>query len=306
MPFSIQVIRGTLIAVLLVMLVSPAAAQIEDQLSAYTGKNAEGYLQPLADAFGADLNSGLFHSAHIPQTGLTLTFEIPVMAVFFGDDDRTFRAITEGNFTPVQTTDAPTVVGSGDAKLVPGSGGSQFAFPGGFNLNSFALAVPQLRIGCVRGTQALIRYIGFNTGDVELGNISLFGFGLRHSISQYLSPGFPVDLAAGFFWQSFNIGENQQGNSLLSSSAFTFGVQASRKFVVVEPYAGLSIDRHSMDVAYTSTVANTDLNIDLDFDASTTVHLTLGLSLNLTYFKAFIDYNVASQSNLSFGGALGI
>ena len=115
-----------------------------------------------------------------------------------------------------------------------------------------------------------------------------------------------MDLAGGFFWQSFNIGENQQGNSLLSSSAFTFGVQASRRFVVIEPYAGLSIDRHSMDVAYTSTVANNDLNIDLDFDATTTLHLTLGLSLNLTYFKAYIDYNVAGQSSLSFGGALGI
>ena len=39
---------------------SPSFSQIEDQLSAYTGRNATGYLQPLADAFGADLNDGLF------------------------------------------------------------------------------------------------------------------------------------------------------------------------------------------------------------------------------------------------------
>ena len=303
-------VRSRVFGVLFVLLwaagVSPAAGQIEDQLSAYTGRNAEGYLQPLADAFGANLNSGLFHSAHIPRTGLTLTLELPMMAVFFGDDDRTFSATTEGNFTPEQTTSAPTVVGSGQVKLVTGSGGTQFAFPGGFNLNSFALAVPQLRIGSVMGTQALIRYIAFNIGDEELGNISLFGFGLRHSISQYLSPAFPVDLAGGFFWQSLNIGENQQGSSLLSSSAFTVGVQASRRFVVIEPYAGLSLDRHSVDVAYTSDVAGSELDIDLDFEATSTLHLTLGLCLNLTYFKAYIDYNVASQSSLSFGGVLGI
>ncbi len=306
MSVSTRFLRGTLFVLLLAGMISPAAAQIEDQLSAYTGKNAEGYLQPLADAFGANLNSGLFHSAYIPRTGVTLSLEFPIMAVFFGDDDRTFLATTEGNFRPEHTTSAPTVVGSGQATIVTGDGGSQFAFPGGFNLNSFVLAVPQLRIGCIMGTEALIRYIAFNTGDVELGNINLFGFGLRHSISQYLSPGFPLDLAAGFFWQSFNIDENLQGNSLLPSTAFTFGVQASRRFVVLEPYAGLSIDRHSMSVAYTSTVANNDLIIDVDFDTTTTLHLTLGLSLNLTYFKAYIDYNVAGQSSLSFGGALGI
>jgi hypothetical protein len=303
-------VRSRVVTVLIVLLgatgVSPAAGQIEDQLSSYTGRNAEGYLKPLADAFGADLNSGLFHSAHIPRSGVTLTLEFPIMAVFFGDDDRTFSATTEGNFTPEQTTSAPTVVGSGEVKLVTGDGGTRFAFPGGFNLHSFALAVPQLRIGCFMGTQALIRYIAFNIGDEELGDISLFGFGLRHSISQYLSPAFPVELTGGFFWQSLNIGENQQGKSLLSSSAFSIGVQASRRFVVIEPYAGLSLDRHSLDVAYTSEVAGSTLDIDLDFEPTTTLHLTLGLCLNLTYFKAYIDYNVASQSSMSFGGVLGI
>ncbi|MCK4773363.1 MAG: hypothetical protein KAT30_01205, partial [Candidatus Krumholzibacteria bacterium] len=50
------------IAVALVMLAVPASAQIEDALSAYTGANAVGYMQPIADALGADLNDAFYYS----------------------------------------------------------------------------------------------------------------------------------------------------------------------------------------------------------------------------------------------------
>jgi hypothetical protein len=291
---------------LILLLAAPASyAQIEDQLSAYTGVNAEGYLQPLADAFGADLNDGLFHSAHIAQLGVNISLEFRVMAVLFGDDDRSFDAKTESGFSPQQTVKAPTVVGDGDALIVTGDGGTKFAFPGGFDLNSFAIAVPQLRIGSIRGTQALIRYFAMDTGDVELGDISLFGIGFRHSISQYLAPTFPVDIAGGFFWQSFSLGENNLGNDLISTNALSIGVQASRRFVVLEPYGGLSLDTFSMDVSYESDALGTSDSIDLDFESSTSLHLTLGLGLNFTYAKGFFEYNIASQNSFSFGIALG-
>ncbi len=297
--------KGIGCAVLVLLLASPVGAQIADQLSAYTGQNATGYLQPLADAFGSDLNSGIFHSAHIPKMGVNVSLEFRIMAVIFSEDDKTFMAKTESGFTPQQTVEAPTVVGSGDATIVPGDAGTRFAFPGGFSLHSFALAVPQLRIGSPMGTQALIRYIAFDAGDVEIGDVSLFGFGIRHNLSQYMAPTFPVDLAAGFFWQSFKLGENQQGESLLSTNAFTFGVQVSRRVAILEPYGGLSIDTSSMNVSYTSNVLGSDQDIDLDFESSTTLHLNLGFGLNLTYFKAFIDYSIAGQNSFSFGAAFG-
>jgi hypothetical protein len=140
---------------------------------------------------------------------------------------------------------------------------------------------------------------------VELGDISLFGIGLRHSISQYLSPMFPVDIAGGFFWQSFSLGENQRGDELISTSAFTIGVQASRRFVVIEPYGGLSLDTFSMDVSYESDALGTTESIDVDFGSSTNLHLTLGLGLNFTYAKAFFEYNIAGMNSFSFGIALG-
>jgi len=298
--------KGIGCAVLVLLLTSPSMAQIEDQLTAYTGKNATGYLQPLADAFGADLNDGLFHSAHITKSGLTFSLEFRVMAVIFSDDARTFDAITESGFSPEQTVEAPTVVGSGEAKIVDGDGGTHYAFPGGFDLNSFTIAAPQLRIGSVYGTEALIRYFSINTGDVEIGNLSLFGFGMRHSISQHFGPEFPVDIAGGFFWQQFKLGENEKGDDLMSANAFSFGVQASKRYaVVLVPYTGLSVDTFSMEVNYESEASGASEDIHLEFETDTTLHWTIGLLLNYSVLNVFGEYNVASQNSFSFGAGFG-
>jgi len=286
----------------------PASAQLNDQLSAYTGANAKGYLQPIADAFGAALNDGYYHSARIPRMGLQISLELPVMGVIFGDGDRTFSAVTEGGFSPQTTaSDAPTVVGSGDAKVVSGDGGTQYAFPGGFNLNSFGIVVPQLRVGGIMGTEAVVRWIAFNPdSDAELGDITLWGFGLRHSVSQYIS-GLPLEVAAGFMWQSFKVGTNDSGSDLISADAFSFGVQASKPiglgFIGVEPFGGLSLDTFSMKVNYHSDV--TDDELDVDFGTDTTVHLTVGAGLSLPIAHAYGAFNFASQSSFDFGIALG-
>ncbi|UCF04751.1 MAG: hypothetical protein JSV33_12625 [bacterium] len=303
---------GLGVAVLVLLCSLPASAQIEDQISAYTGENATGYLQPLTDAFGANLNDGLFRSAHISRIGFHIQLEVRVMAVIFGDEDKTFRATAEGDFEPLDgdpSTLAPTIVGSGKATIMEGMGGTNFAFPGGFDLHSFAIAAPQLRIGSVFGTEALIRYFALDVSDSELGNLSLFGFGLRHSISQYLGPTFPVDIAGGFFWQKFSVGED-----LIDSSAFSFGVQASKRLgggiVYFEPYTGLSIDRFSMNVSYESEVEGEEEGqkelIDVDFDPTTTAHFTLGLGVNLAFANIHGEINIANMFGFSFGIAFGM
>lgn len=283
---------------------SPAAAQIGDQLSAYTGENAEGYLKPLVDAIGTDLNGGLFHTARIPVSGFHISLETPVVAVLFADEDVTFEAVTEGDFSPEQTVDAPTIIGSGEALIVPGDEATSFAFPGGFDLNSFALAVPQLRIGSYMGTEALVRYIAINTGDVEIGNISLMGFGLRHNINQYFGPEFPVDLAGGFFWQSFKLGDG-----LLEANAMSFGVQASKRYgttAAIEPYMGVSLDSFGMDVSYESESSGEPEQVDFSFESETSARLTLGLSMSYSVVNANAEYTVAGQSGFSFGLSFGM
>ena len=306
MGMSMRSLAGVGCAVLILLAAGGAAAQIEGQLSAYTGANAEGYLQPLADAIGTNLNGGLFHSAHIPtEDGLHISLETRAIVVLFGDDDKTFKATTESYFEPVTTLNAPTVVGSGEAAVVTnGTTGAEFAFPGGFSLGSFAIAVPQLRIGTYRGTEALIRYFAIDTGDAEIGDLSLVGFGLRHSISQYMTPFFPLDLSGGFFWQSFDLGED-----LISTNAFTIGAQVSKRFpagfITLEPYGGLSWDMFSMDVSYEYESEDDIEEITLDFESTSTPRMTMGVNLAAPIVNLNVEYSIASQNSFSFGLGLG-
>lgn len=305
---SIRSVVCAVLALLLALAALPASAQINDQLKAYTGVNGEGYLEPLANAFGATLNDAYFYSAQIPQSGLRISLEFPIMGVIFGDDDRTFSAVPEGGFEPKDAVEAPTIVGDGEAVVITNTGGGAYAFPGGFDLNSFGLIVPQLRVGGVMGTEAIVRWFAIDVsddGDAEIGKVSLYGFGLRHSISQYLGD-FPLELAGGFMWQSFTAGENEKGDDLISTDAFSFGVQGSKPFeaglITLEPFAGLSLDTFSMNVDYQD---DNDVDIQLDFETDTTVHLTIGAGLRLPIAHVHGAWNFASQNSFNFGIALG-
>ena len=285
------------IAAAVLLLAVPAGAQIMDALSAYTGVNAQGYMQPIADALGADLNDAFYYSAYIPSSGARFSFEIAVMSVIFADEDKTFEATTEGGFNPQTTFTAPTIAGSGESVTVPGNGGTQFTAPGGFDLNSFALAVPQLRIGVVKGTEAVIRFFAADISDNEISEIDLFGVGIRHSLTQYFDA--PIDMAIGGMWQSFSM-----GNDFVDSNAFTFGVQGSKRFALLEPYAGVAWDRFQMDMTFDSEVTGGEPE-KVEFDASDTFRLTLGLGLNYKIGHAFAEYNVASTNSFAFGLTLG-
>ena len=285
---------------LVLLVVVPANAQVESALSAYTGVNAQAYMSPLVDAFGADLNDAFFYSAYIPKSGPKFSFELAVMSVIFDDEDKTFQAQTQGGFVPQTpgTFEAPTIVGNTNAVTVPGQGGTSFSAPGGFDLNSFALAVPQLRIGNLKGTEAVVRFFAADISDNEISEVDLFGLGIRHSLSQYFES--PIDLALGGLWQSFSM-----GNNFIESTAFTLGVQASKRFAILEPYAGVSYDYFQMDVTFDSDVGGTPTEETINFDATTTGRLTLGLGLNYVIGHAFAEYNIASANSFAFGLTLG-
>lgn len=293
--------RWIWLPVALVLLLPQAGyGQIEANLSTYTGKNAEGYLDPLHQALGAGLNSGMFRSAQVPVGRFQFNVEVKLMAVKFGDAERTFRAETEDGFYPLTSVEAPTVVGATDAMAVAGRNNTVAIFPGGFDLSSLTLAVPQVTIGGFRGTQAIVRYLAFKTGDAEIGDFSLFGIGARHSISQYWE-GAPMDLAAGFLYQNLGLGDK-----LIDTSALTFGVQASRRFYkVLEPYAGLSFDRFAMSVDYKYEDTNPPTRLKLDYDPTSNLRFTAGLGLNLSLLHLQGEVNLADQTSFLVGLSLG-
>jgi Family of unknown function (DUF6588) len=275
---------------------------VQNQISVYTGDNAVGYLQPLANAFGAALNSSFGYTAYIPKSSFHISLEAPVMGVFFEDADRTFEATTESGFQPTtKYQKAPTVVGPGEAEIITGTGGATFAFPGGLDLNSFGLVVPQVRVSALLGTEAVIRWIAFESGDADVGKIDLFGIGGRHSLSQYMGETPPLDLAVGALWQTFDVGDN-----FVSTDALAIQLQASKRapigFMVLEPYAMFGWERLDADVSYDGPGGAAE---HISLEGSNDVRFTLGAGLNFVAGQVWADYNFASVNSFSFGLALG-
>jgi len=305
---------GALAVFALLAVVSPAVVtadegDVQGQISVYTGDNAVGYLQPLANALGAALNSGFGYSAYIPKTSFHLSVEAPVMGLFFEDDDRTFQATAESGFVPQPGTtsyDVPTVVGGSEAVIADGQGGAQFAFPGGFDLNSFGLAVPQLRLSSIAGTEAVVRWAAFETGDNDLGNVDMFGIGGRHSVSQYFGENPPLDVAVGVLYQQLEIGENDFGNPFVDTSALTVQLQGSRRmpvgFMTFEPYGGVAYESLDLDVEYADS---NDEAVAVSMEGENSFRFTIGAGLNFAAGQVWADYNFSDTSNFTFGLALG-
>ena len=272
---------------------TPCFAQdIDQMISAYFGDNGQGYLNPLGDVFGSSLNSGFFHSARIKK-GFHLSLGVRGMLTQVSDDQRVFNASTEGGFLPAQTVKAPTIFGKSEPVIVDGVAGTAFVFPGGLDVPRLPLAVPQLTVGALFGTEATIRFMQMDL-DENFDQLKLLGYGVRHSVSQYI-PACPVDLAAAVYMQQFTIGD------IVDANAFYYGVQASKKAGLITLYGGIGISQSTMKIKYKNDASDDPVDIAFDLDSAATMCATAGICFNLKVFWINADYNLGKQNILTAG-----
>lgn len=290
--------RAPFLAVLALSL--PLQAQdLADYLSKYTSANGKGYLQPLADAFGANMNSGLYYGARIEKFGLHIRVGLETMTALIADDQKVFTAKTEDPFSPAATAEAPTVFGSTKGTSATGTGNTIFNFPGGLGLSKVPILLPQVTVGSILGTEATLRFVQVNVND-DFGKIKLFGFGLRHSISQYLGKS-PVDLAAAFFVQKFEVGD------IVEANAKYYGLQASLSRSIFTFYGGAGFESANLDIAYTfEPESGSAQTIAFDLEAENSARFTIGLALNLLLAQVHADYNFGAQKVLAMGVGFGL
>jgi hypothetical protein len=279
-------------------LATPASAQIVDNLGTLGPENAKGYLGPLPKAFSGTLNSGIFQSGNVPRAGVTFGIGVQVMGVKFEGKDRTYTPVDEPGFVSTETVEAPTVVGSTDAVPQDGQGGTVFYYPGGFDIGEFMMAVPELTIGSVAGTSLVLRWISADVGDADLGDVSVFGIGGQHSISQYLTAA-PFDLAAGVFYQTLKIDDE-----LLDCSSLHFDVTGSREFGSLQPYVGVGYDSFDMTVEYAAG-SDPDETIKAELDTESNARMTLGALLSFPLVKLSGEINLASSNSVAVGLSFG-
>ncbi len=136
---------------------------------------------------------------------------------------------------------------------------SFYTLPAGGDLNTIIAGVPQFEIGSLYGTELLLRFIPPTDLGEYIGKFAFWGFGLKHSISQYFydddniyqdpmqreeAP--PFDLAAQFVYQGTYL-KNQVGltQSDLKANAtiLSFNLHASKSFEnIIDVYTGFAID----------------------------------------------------------------
>jgi len=288
---------GTLAVLLLVATtLGVSQSKLEDNLKQMGAATVTGYIQPVTDLFGADMHSGYFHAADIETFGFHLRLDIIAMAAAVSDGQKTYDAPTP--WASPATFKAPTVFGGPATSVTnPSTGFSYHATVDGlFNTSYMPLAVPQLTIGNIFGTQATVRYITIPkmNGD-QIPNITLWGLGVRHSVSQYL-PMVPLDLSAGIYFNSFTFGE------LIDFKGMAINAQASKSFSILTVYGGLQWENSSMNLSYTSTDITSPV-VSISMDGANSFRFLAGIDLGLGPIHLFADANFGSIT--AFSGGIG-
>jgi len=289
------------LACLLVIVPSSATSQsdLEATISQMNSQWVEGYLQPFADVVGANVNSGYYHSAAIPQEGFNLEFSIIAVGSTVSDDQKSFTANAPSGFAP-GTFQTATIFGEKGGSVTDMGTGLQYAGSDGvINTSLFPAFIPQLKVGSLAGTEAIVRFIALpELSDGTIPSVSQFGIGARHSISQYF-PSAPLDIAAGIFYNKFTAGD------LIDYTGIALGAQASKAWGVFSLYGGLQWENSTMNLKYTSsdpTVTNSE--IDLDLTGANSFRFSVGGGLTLGLFRVFVDANFGSIT--AFSGGIGI
>ncbi len=294
-----SLLRMLVPALLLAGMQTAPAQGVQDAVEEMTGDTGKGYLQPLFDSFANNLNSGIYNSASLPRMGLRLRLNLVAMGTSIGDDDREYMATPPMPYTqtPVKTA---TVFGSKGA-VVSGPAVTYRFQDGQLTGDFIPFAVPQVEIGSIMGTIARVRFFSAQLpGDSgeEIGEIKLVGYGLQHSLSQYL-PLFPVAVSAGFFYQTFDIGD------IMKCKTLNLGLQVSKSFSVLTLFGGANFESGEMKVSYNYQGNSDAEEIKFELASKTSFRFHVGAGLDLYLFHlggaVYLGPQISSMVTVGLG-----
>jgi hypothetical protein len=265
----------------------PARAQsgLESVIEQYSGARIQGYIQPLADALVANLSIGYINSATSPGK-FSFSLEAVGMTAKISESMRLYTAATPDGFQP--TTHETSTIFGGPAQPVQHSTLPGISYRGADGLvdaEYFPTAAPQLRIGGLAGTEVVIRYASSAMvpflEDEDFPDLTLWGIGVQHSISQYLK--LPIDLSVAASLNSLKFGD------IVDLSSTSFGVNVGRSFGLFGVSGGIVSDGGTMNLTYTSTDPNGAGSVDVDLDVKRSVRFRAGAALNFGFIRLFGD-----------------
>lgn len=287
-------------ALLLIAPMSLAQTDFEKAVKQYDGETIKGYMQPFADLFGANMQSGFYHSAEIPSEGFHISLHLIATGTFINDPRRSYQAPTPEGFSP-RSFETATIVG-GKGTTVPHATIHGFSFKGSdgiINSNLLSLVVPQLTISSLFGTELSARCIPLpKLGDGKFPSATLWGIGVRHSLSQYFTDS-PAELAIGGFYNRFILGD------YIDLRGFTASLQASRRFEVFVLYGGLGYEAGRMELAYQTTDPQAPPAVDVTLESANSVRFTVGASFDIQALQLYADASFGAVTTLTIGVGFG-
>jgi hypothetical protein len=270
---------------------------VTDALKQLSSENVRGYVQPIIDGFGANLNSGLYHSPRLSEGGFHARIEIIGSGMLITDRERSYFATPPAPFDqePVRTA---TILG-GLGSTLTGPGGVEYQFQNGqIRADLFGLGTPQLTVGNFFGTEAIVRYAVVPSVK-DFPRSSLVGYGGRHSISQYI-PGLPFEATVGAFWQTLKVGD------IISVSARNVSLMVGTSVALFTVYGGVQHESTVIDVNYTYTGygSTPDSKVSLHYTTDDVIRWTTGFGMNLIGVGLYTDIGFGKVTVLT--GTVGI
>lgn len=314
-------------AALLFLPVGVAGQNLGEQIRTLTQENAERYVRPLSDGLGHVLTAGFVTDA-TPHGRFGFSVGLRVSGALFPEEAKTFDPALPSSvtvdfggrsrtYTSPYTADgpSPTVAGDGAGTVLRPSGDFRadleaagenvedwtVTFPRGLDLPLAPFAVLDASMGLGFGTDVVARFIPTVEVHEDVGDLSAFGVGVMHSVSQYLPvPTRLVDASLVFGYQRVELGDYGE------ASGTSFGAIAGAGLGPLRVYVHGSLYGSEMDVEYTTSNPSGDptlppdgtrLTFSNELDRRTRV--SLGAAVDLLLLKLSAQYGLGDQKVLS-------
>lgn len=330
-----QVLRSLCVLFAITVLAIPARSQnIGDVIGNVPKENIEGYMLPFANSMGMGLNTGLYNSAKTHGIlGFDLTLNILGMSIPTEDQTFTWKNVEfdlpivgKGSIT-ADDKNAPTVFGSKTILLTyrdsTGAPIDQLELRG-TGVAWAPLITPQLSVGFPYIGDITLRYFPEVKLRENVGSVGLMGFGLKHSVDQYI-PFCPVHLAVQGFWQKINASygsvvnndpDINQGSFNAEGKIETWNLNAivSKQLVLITFYGAIGIENSEMTVKYTYSpppltidgppqiqIPVPAVRVKVPFETDNLVRYTGGITLNIVPLFLTAEVSKAEYTALRAG-----
>ena len=303
------------------------------------------YTTPLTNSLGADLNSGLFHTAKTAKGlfGVNVYVGARIAGMMVNPQDQYFDlvfpssvnfAYSIGNTSydlnlpaEFRVDNAPTVFGgraaptatahvSLDTTLVyqgnPVAVSIDTTFSqqliGGLVKTQIApVIIPHASIGSIFGTDFVIRWLP-EISHPDYGHIKLRGFGFRHSLSRHI-PALPMDVAVSAVWQELDTGSAAAEDFNMNLRTLAYSVIASKQLLLVTVYGGLQRERSTVDYSYQfvdlESLTGERVDVEFSHQGSLRNRAVVGVTLNLGPFITNADFSFGEERVASAGIGFG-